>query len=396
MPEQFLHGVEVIAIDDGLRPIRNLKSSVIGVVGTAGAADPVAFPANTPVLVEGPRAAAALGAEGTLRPAFDAIYAQGAGTVVMVRVEEGLTAAETLAAVAGTAADQTGVYALLKAQPLLDLTPRILVAPGFSATAPGDLASPVTTNLIAAAERLRAVVIADGPNTTETDAKTDRGLWGSDRLYLVDPAVQVFDTATAAFVSRPASAYVAGLIARSDVERGYWWSPSNQVINGISGTDRPVSFSLGADDSEANRMNEAEVATIIRRSGFRLWGNRGAGIDAQWAFLSVRRTADILYDSIEQAHLWALDRPLSAQLVLDIRDSVQAFGQGLVSIGALLGFRCYLDPELNTEAALKAGKLYLDFDFEPPAPLEHLTFRAHRRGDYYDDLVAEVAGAATL
>ena len=85
---------------------------------------------------------------------------------------------------------------------------------------------------------------------------------------------------------------------------------------------------------------------------------------------------------------------MSAQLVKDIRDSVQSFGQTLVNQGALLGFNCWLDPELNTEATLKAGKFYLDFDFEPPAPLEHLVFRAHREGDYYDELIAAVGTEA--
>jgi len=394
MPEQFLHGVEVIQIDDGIRPIRTSGASTIGIIGTAPDADAAVFPLDTPLLIEGPRKAAELGAGGTLQDAYSAVYAQGANTVVMIRVAEDADAAVTLANVAGDPALGTGVWAFEAASSALDLVPRILVAPGFTSTAPGDPASPVTTNLIAVAEKLRAVVIADGPNTNETDAKTERQNWGSDRLYIVDPAVTVYDTGLAQYVTRPASAYAAGLIAKRDIERGFWWSPSNQIINGISGTARPVSFDLSGRDTEANRMNEAEVATIIRREGFRLWGNRSTTADAQWAFLSVRRTADVIYQSIEQSMLWAMDRPMSVQLIEDIRDSVQAFGQGLVNQGALLGFRCWLDPELNTEATLKAGKLYLDFDFEPPAPLEHLIFRAHRNGDYYDELIANVGDAA--
>ena len=35
MPEQFLHGVEVLEILDGPRPIRTVASSVIGIIGTA-------------------------------------------------------------------------------------------------------------------------------------------------------------------------------------------------------------------------------------------------------------------------------------------------------------------------------------------------------------------------
>lgn len=43
----FLHGVEVLEIDSGSRVIQTVKSSVIGIVGTAPNADPGAFPLNT-------------------------------------------------------------------------------------------------------------------------------------------------------------------------------------------------------------------------------------------------------------------------------------------------------------------------------------------------------------
>jgi phage tail sheath protein FI len=55
MPQTFLHGVEIVEIDTGPRPIRTARSSVVGIVGTAPNADPAAFPINTPVLVAGNR-----------------------------------------------------------------------------------------------------------------------------------------------------------------------------------------------------------------------------------------------------------------------------------------------------------------------------------------------------
>ena len=39
MPGQFLHGVEVVELNGGPRPIRTVKSAVIGLVGTAPNAD---------------------------------------------------------------------------------------------------------------------------------------------------------------------------------------------------------------------------------------------------------------------------------------------------------------------------------------------------------------------
>jgi len=390
MPEQFLHGIEVVQIDDGIRPISTVKSSIIGIVGTAPDADGATFPLDTPVLVTGPRMAASLGATGTLKDAYGAVYAQGVNVAVVVRVDEGADAGETRASVTGDAASQTGAFALLLSENQTGQVPRILIAPGHT-TIQNAAASPVTVALLSVADRLRGIVVADGPNTDEAAALADAGSHGSDRLYIVDPAVQVFDTDSAEYVTRPASGYVAGVISRTDNDKGFWWSPSNQLVSGITGTARPIGFGLSDPDTEANRLNEGKVATIVRQDGFRLWGNRSTTADANWAFLSVRRTADMIYESIEAGHLWAMDRPFSGQLLLDLRDGVQTYLDRLKAQGAILGGTVWLDPELNTEATLKSGQLFLDFDIEPPAALEHLTFRAHRNGQYYEELVADIA-----
>lgn len=504
MSDQFLHGIEIVEIDDGIRPIQTVRSSIIGLVGTAplaiaavaatvalGAANsgliitaksagvagnaisitlrnpaansaalsvvvtgsaivvnlatsvagavtttaaqvktaiegnaqahalvavsfpaggggtgvvaPVAatrlaggadepFPLNTPVLVTGPRmVAVGLGNTGTLRAGYEAAYAQGVSTIIVVRVAEGANLAATVANVAGNAAEQTGAYALLTSETITGQVPRILAAPGFTANATPAQAQVAVVALLAVAQRLRAVVIADGPNTTEAAAITDRANYGSDRLYIVDPGVRAQDNVTDDIVTRPASAYVAGVLSATDATRGFWWSPSNRIINGIVGTARPIDFAISDPETQANRLNEAEIATIVRKDGFRLWGNRSTSADPLWAFLPVRRTADMVYESIEQALLWAMDRPFSEQLLRDIRDSVQEYLNSLRARGAILGGRVWVDPELNSAANLSAGKLTLDFDIEPPAPLEHLTFRAQRNGSYYDELVTAVA-----
>lgn len=394
MPEQFLHGVEVIEIDDGTRPIQTVKSSVIGLIGTAPDAVVGTFPLNTPVLLANqPRKAADLGATGTLKDAVDAIYDQTGAMIVIIRVEAGVDTAATMSNIVGSSALGTGVHAFLSAENEVKALPRILCAPGFTGDRPAAAANPVVAELVGIAEKLRAVIVADGPNTNSADAITWREDWGSARIYVTDPAVKVWDTTLNQAVVHPVSARVAGAIAKRDNERGFWWSPSNQVLNGIVGTARPIGFNLSDTNSEANLLNENEVATIVLKDGYRLWGNRTCASDPLWAFLSVRRTADMIYESVERAFLWAMDRPLSAQLVLDIQDSVQAYLGSLQARGAILGGKVWLDPELNTPDQLMAGKLFLDFDIEPPAPLERLTFRAHRNAGYYEELVNQVLEA---
>ncbi|MCA8880395.1 MAG: phage tail sheath subtilisin-like domain-containing protein [Rhodobacteraceae bacterium] len=354
---------------------------------TGGAAEP--FPLDTPVLIAGSRTeAAGLGATGTLPAAIDAIFDQAGARIVVVRVAEGADAAGTLANVIGGidgSGNNTGLQAFLDARAKVKVRPRILIAPGFSENVA------VVADLIGIADRLRAVVIADGPNTTDAEAITFRENFGSQRVMVVDPWVRVFDTLTQTETDQPPSARAAGVIVRTDHEKGFWWSPSNKVISGITGTSRAVSFALSDPLSRANLLNENEVTTIVQQDGWRLWGNRSTTADPLWAFLAVRRTADVIEDSIEAAQLWAMDRPFSGQLLKDIRDSVQEFLRGMVARGAILGGRVWLDPELNTQVTMKAGQLFVNYDFEPPAPLERLTFNAYRNGDYYSDLIAQAA-----
>lgn len=403
MAEQFLHGVEVLEIDSGARPITTVRSAVIGIVGTAPQADPLAFPLNTPVLIAGSRREAAklntdaTGAlpAGTLPAAIDGIFDQAGAVIVVVRVEEGANEAETLANILGgvnaTTGQYEGLHAFLGAESVVGFQPRILLAPGFTHTRPEDpvnvgqfLANPVVAELIGVAERLRAVIIADGPNTTDADAIAYAEDFGSSRVYLVDP--KVYKSAGGVTVTEWASPCVAGLLAKSDNERGFWWSPSNQNVNGIIGTARPIDFTLGDPNSRANLLNEKNVATIIRQDGYRLWGNRTLSSDPKWAFLCVRRTADIINDSLLRAHLWAVDRGITKQYVAEVQEGVNAYLRHLTTIGAILGGQCWADPDLNTPDQIAQGKVYWDFDFTPVYPAEHLTFRSHLVNDYISEI----------
>ncbi len=473
--ETFLHGVEVIEIDAGPRPITTVRTSVIGLIGTAPNADATAFPLNTPVLVAGSRREAAnldlLGTgEGTLPAAMDSIFDQAGAVVIVVRVEKESTDAETLANILGgvnaTNGQYEGVHAFLGAKSVVGYQPRILLAPGFTHTrvaggvtaitmtnqgsgytsapavaitggggsgataeavlgtgtdagkitsirvlsagsgytsAPtvtltggagtgatatasfGIVGNAVVAELIGIAERLRAVIIADGPNTNDADAIAYAGDFGSSRVYLVDPKVIKTDS-TGATITEWSSPCVAGLLAKSDNERGFWWSPSNQNINGIQGTSRPIDFTLGDANARANLLNENKVSTIVREDGYRLWGNRSLSSDERFAFLCVRRTADIINDSILVSHLWAVDRGITKNYVESVVEGVNAYLRHLVTIGAILGGTCWADPDVNTPDQIAQGKVYFDFDFTPVYPAEHIIMRSRLVNDYITEI----------
>ncbi|MBK4512809.1 phage tail sheath family protein, partial [Enterobacter hormaechei] len=78
---------------------------------------------------------------------------------------------------------------------------------------------------------------------------------------------------------------------------GFWSSPSNKEIKGVTGTSRPVEFLDGDETCRANLLNNANIATIIRDDGYRLWGNRTLSSDSKWAFVTRVRTMDLVMDA---------------------------------------------------------------------------------------------------
>ena len=467
----FLHGVEVIELDGGARPIQGLSSSIIGLVGTAHQG-----PVNKPVLVSGSRQKAldmfgTADGVSTLPDALDGIFDQTGAVVVAINVApsdylldveaeevtlvEGKGQLEKLVALKaagkgylpvglsvkikdGDAVASTdylfdqksqtltikkevldrdeidkaavlsvsyqlpqkdkvtsghinqGIAKLLAAENEVHVAPRILVAPGYSHK------QAVANELVQVAERLRAVAIAECPTPEEGEAdpdpdakaKTYRGKFGSSRLYLIDPSVNVYDAATDSVQTQPASARVAGVIAKSDAERGFWYSPSNRPINGILSTARAIDFALGDRASTANLLNEKDIATVIRQDGYRLWGNRSCSADPKWQFISVRRTADLINDALQRAHMWAIDRNITKTYIEDVSEGVNNYLRHLKSIGAIINGKCWADPALNTPDLIAQGKVTFDFDFVPPYPAEHITFRSALNNSYLEEVFA--------
>ena len=290
-----------------------------------------------------------------------------------------------------TAAEVAAAAKLLcEAEEASGKTPDVLIAPGWTEsvtrTAGNEVdTAPVASALAAVADRCHAIAVVDGPGTTRADALAYRATQGSRRALVVDPKVKVL-AAGGGTAEAPASGYVAGLIARIDAEEGWWNSPSNRELRGIAGVSRFVSFGLGDADSEANLLNASQVATVIRSSGWRLWGNRTCSADPKWQFLSVVRINDKVNEAILRAHLWAVDHNITKTYVSDVVEAVNAFLRELKRDGAILGGRCWADPDLNPNEQVQAGKLFLDFDFSPVAPAERITFRSRLVDDYAETI----------
>ena len=276
-----------------------------------------------------------------------------------------------------------GCHLLKAAKSDVYVTPRILVSPHFTGKKPdADTADAVTAELISVAEHLKAIVYADAPSTTDTDAVAYRKDFGSKRLVVCDPRVKVL-APDGSYVYQPRSVRRAGLAAKIINDHGFHVLPSNRELSGVVGLERPVTE---GKNGTANYLNENEIATALRLDGFREWGGRTCAADPKWAFESVVRTADMIQESIMLAHLWAVDRNITSNLVNSIVESVNAYLRDLKNRDVILGGKAWADPELNTPQTVAQGILYIDFDFTPPYPAEHIVFRSRLVNDYISEV----------
>lgn len=258
---------------------------------------------------------------------------------------------------------------------------------GATATATlGTVANPVVAELLTLANRFRGGVIKDALATTTAAAIADRLSYDTDRLLIVEPMVKIFKNA--APVNEPPSARVAGLQAKVDYEKGFWHSPSNKVIEGIIGTSRVIEHSFNDPAVESQLLNRNAIACVVRASngGYKLWGSRVPSSDSLKQFWSVRRAHDTIIDSIELAAEPFIDQPFSLQSLVDIAETVNSALRRWQGLGATLGGRVWLDSSLNTKETWASGHLYISYDAEAPAPIEHITFMFNRNTGYYETL----------
>lgn len=385
----FFHGVTVTNVDTGARVIALPSSSIIGLVDTFVPAPAYSAQPNDLVMITNEReAVAAFGPDSAMTKACKAIYTRARAVIVACGVAVLENPAEQISAIIGGVqanGKRTGLQALLDGKSRFNAQPRLLVTPKHSST----LA--VGTALVALADKLRGLAILDGPNTTDEAVMAYAENFGAKRAFLVDPGVQYWDTSADATVDVPGSAWVAGLFAWTDSEYGFWASPSNKEFVGITGTTRPIEFLDGDETCRANLLNNANITTIIRDDGFRLWGNRTLSSDPKWAFVTRVRTMDIVMDAILYGHKWAVDRSITATYIKDVTEGLQAFMRDLKAQGAIINFEVFADPELNTASQLEQGKVYWNIRFTDVPPAENPNFRVEVTNQWLTEVLDTAA-----
>ncbi|EKT4469997.1 phage tail sheath subtilisin-like domain-containing protein [Pseudomonas putida] len=304
-----------------------------------------------------------------------------------------VTPADIIGAVS-IAGVRSGLQAFQDSYTLFGYFPKIFIAPGFSTL------NAVSVELIVSAEKVGGVTYIDAPiGTTVQQVIAGRGSAGtinfntsSDRVRLCYPHVKVYDEDDGERL-QPLSIRAAGLRAKVDNDNGYWWSSSNQELLGVIGLERPLTARIDDANSEVNLLNENGITTVFNSfgTGLRLWGNRTAAwptVTHMRNFENVRRTKDVIDESIRYSSLQFVDMPITDALIDSIVESVNMFLRKLIGDQALIGAECWYDPARNPQTEMELGHLLFNYKLTVPLPFERGTYETEITGEYLVNLGA--------
>jgi phage tail sheath protein FI len=357
----------------GDRSISGVATSITAFIGRAASG-----PVNDPVTVSGfldfERGFGGLGLDYPMSYAIRDYFTNGGTKAIVIRLSSDLggSFSEALSALDG-----------------VDLFNVLCIPPDTRAgTTPQAVYQAALTSCVAR----RAMLIIDPPaGWTTADAARD-GLDGDialtgqatrnaalyfPRLRQADPLLNgQIDT----FV--PCGA-IAGLMARTDAQRGVWKAPAgaNAVLQGAQDLSVPLT------DAENGVLNPLGVNCLRRfpNAGPVVWGARtlrGADRFAdEYKYIPVRRLALYLEESIGRGIRWAVFEPNDEPLWAQLRLHVGTFMHGLFVQDAFQGSRprdayfVKVDRDTTAQNDIDAGVVNLLVGFAPLKPAEFVVLK---------------------
>lgn len=282
-----------------------------------------------------------------------------------------------------TQADKKGLYALDR----VDLF-NLLVIPPF-----GPGAANADAAVVATAEKYcsdhRAILILDAPNWSVADAVakvppgTEIGTTGKNAALFYPRLKQPNPLKDGAIETFPAAGAVAGVIARTDAQRGVWKAPAG-LDAGLVGVPQLEQTLTDGDIGQLNPLGINCLRTVPG-VGRVVWGARtmqgNDRVASEWKYLPVRRTALFIEESLFRGTQWVVFEPNDEPLWAQIRLNIGSFMTTLFRQGAFAGmtpreaFFVKCDRDTTTQDDVNLGIVNIRVGFAPLKPAEFVVIR---------------------
>lgn len=244
-------------------------------------------------------------------------------------------------------------------------------------------------------EKLAFYVMDPAPNWSADDTYISSGMTKvADHVGLVPhdspngalyfPYLKTVDPLTGRTVEQPPSGFVAGVMARTDTNRGVWKAPA--------GFETAIRNTTGVVDS--GKMTDMRHGTVnplgvnVLRSfpgtGTVVWGTRTLGTSSaleQWRYVPVRRMALFIEQSLLRNLGWVVFEPNDEPLWSAIRISIEDFMLSLFRQSAFQGrtpseaFIVQCDHITTTDNDIALGRVNIVVGFRPLKPAEFVVIK---------------------
>lgn len=282
----------------------------------------------------------------------------------------------------GKEAEKKGLFALEQA----DLFNLLCIPPYLSS---GDVNNGLIDKAIIYCKKRRAMLLIDPPSNWIDKEKVKSEI--ASAIGSTDPNAAVYfpriikpnplrENQMEEFV--PCGA-VAGVIARTDAQRGVWKAPA-----GLEATLFGVpQLRVNLTDAENGELNTLGVNCLrnMPAVGRVVWGSRTRVGDDRLAserkYLAVRRFALFLQESLYRGTQWVVFEPNDEPLWAQIRLSIGAFMHDLFGKGAFQGttpreaYFVKCDKETTTQNDINLGIVNIVVGFAPLKPAEFVILK---------------------
>ncbi len=302
--------------------------------------------------------------------------------------DDGSDITDNQISLASLKSDKEGLWALEKADIF-----NLLCIPPLTRGDGGDIGSQTRSAAATYCEERRAIYIVD-PLTTWTEAShltggsgLDSAGWGLGRsrnAALYFPHIRQPDPLQENRLANfaPCGA-VAGVMARTDGQRGIWKAPAGNdaTLKGV------VELSVKLTDGENGQLNPLAVNCLraFPVTGRVVWGSRtlrGADqLASEWKYLPVRRLALYIEESLFRGTQWVVFEPNDEPLWAQIRLNLGAFMHNLFRQGAFQGsspreaYFVKCDSETTTQNDIDQGIVNIVVGFAPLKPAEFVVIK---------------------
>jgi phage tail sheath protein FI len=180
------------------------------------------------------------------------------------------------------------------------------------------------------------------------------------------------------------AASVAGLLARTDRERGVWAVAAGTTAH-VAGA---VGLASAVDDRAAATLRARGINAIREAPGHGIvvWGARSVGGETdEWKYIPIRRLALFIEESVYRGLEWTVLEPNDEPTWKLARRQVEAFLGELYRQGAFAGatpessFFVRCGEDTMTQNDLNQGTLIVEVGIAPLRPAEFVIFRIQRK-----------------